>query len=183
MPILSISRAALITLMQRYLDGLMDPFISLLEVHKLMYFLQEAGMELKLNYVKYIYGPYSTNLSHVLNRVEGYFITGYNDGGNAPQKLLSIVPSALPSARQVLEKQPQIIELMQREFELIDGFETPEGMELLSTVHWTVVKENISQLSDIVSYIYEWNEHKRQFSNNQIAIAYHRLAQMGWLHA
>ena len=36
-------RAALVGLMHRYLTGLLDPFISLLEVHKLMYFAQEAG--------------------------------------------------------------------------------------------------------------------------------------------
>jgi len=36
-------RAALVELMHRYLAGLLDPFVTLLEVHKLMYFLQEAG--------------------------------------------------------------------------------------------------------------------------------------------
>jgi len=36
-------RAALVGLMERYLGGLLDPFVSLLEVHKLMYFMQDAG--------------------------------------------------------------------------------------------------------------------------------------------
>jgi hypothetical protein len=31
-------RAALVGLVRRYMSGLMDPFVSLLEVHKLMYF-------------------------------------------------------------------------------------------------------------------------------------------------
>ena len=34
--------------MRRYLAGLMDPFVSLLEVHKLLYFMQEAGQPLRL---------------------------------------------------------------------------------------------------------------------------------------
>ena len=42
-PKMTPGRAALIGLMDRYLAGLMDPFISLLEVHKLTYFMQEAG--------------------------------------------------------------------------------------------------------------------------------------------
>ncbi len=41
-------RAALVVLMHRYLGGLMDPFVTLLEVHKLMYFMQEAGEPLRL---------------------------------------------------------------------------------------------------------------------------------------
>jgi hypothetical protein len=43
-------RAALVALMHRYLGGLMDPFVTLLEVHKLLYFLQEAGENLRLRY-------------------------------------------------------------------------------------------------------------------------------------
>ena len=42
-PKMTEARAALVGLMQRYLAGLMDPFISLLEVHKLLYFMQVAG--------------------------------------------------------------------------------------------------------------------------------------------
>ena len=61
-------RAALVGLMHRYLDGLLDPFITLLEVHKLMYFMQYAGEPLRLNYTKGPYVPYSENLRHVLKR-------------------------------------------------------------------------------------------------------------------
>ena len=180
-PKMTIGRAALVSLMQRYLDGLMDPFISLLEVQKLMYFLQEAGMDLKLEYVKHFYGPYAKKLGLVLNRVEGYFITGYKDGGDAPLKTLSIVPGVLPEANQVLAETPHILALIQRVFELIDGFETPVGMELLATVHWTVCKENVKDLPAIVQFIHQWNEHKRQFSEMQIKCSYDRLKQYGWL--
>ena len=48
-PNMTLGRAALIALVDRYLKGLLDPFVSLLEVHKLMYFLQEAGLELRLD--------------------------------------------------------------------------------------------------------------------------------------
>ena len=59
-------RAALVVLIHRYLGGLMDPFVTLLEVHKLMYFMQEAGQPLKLNYEPKPFGPYATNLRQVL---------------------------------------------------------------------------------------------------------------------
>ena len=49
-PKMTVGQAALIALMDRYLKALLDPFVSLLEIHKLMYFLQETGQELKLQY-------------------------------------------------------------------------------------------------------------------------------------
>lgn len=62
--------------MDRYLSGLLGPFVSLIEVHKLMYFLQEAGEPLRLRYVKAHYGPYAENLKHVFNAIEGHLASG-----------------------------------------------------------------------------------------------------------
>ena len=73
----------------------MDPFVTLLEVHKLMYFMQEAGEPLKLRYTKAPYGPYAENLRHVLQSIEAYFISGYSDGGDAPDKQLELVPGVV----------------------------------------------------------------------------------------
>ena len=56
-PQMTVGRAALLGLMQRYLAAAMDPFVSLLEVHKLMYFMQETGEPLRLRYTKAAYGP------------------------------------------------------------------------------------------------------------------------------
>ncbi|WP_244406181.1 type II toxin-antitoxin system antitoxin DNA ADP-ribosyl glycohydrolase DarG [Methylocella silvestris] len=56
-PNMTAGRAALVVLMHRYLGGLMDPFVTLIEVQKLMYFMQEAGEPLRLNYIKHHYGP------------------------------------------------------------------------------------------------------------------------------
>ncbi|MCX7101328.1 MAG: macro domain-containing protein, partial [Methylobacter sp.] len=47
-PTMTAGRAALVELMRRYLAGLLDPFVTLLEVHKLMYLMQEAGEPLRL---------------------------------------------------------------------------------------------------------------------------------------
>ena len=85
-------RAALVELMNRYLNGLLDPFVTLLEVHKLMYFMQAAGQPLRLRFAKAPYGPYAENLRHVLNAIEGHFISGYADGGDAPNKRLEVLP-------------------------------------------------------------------------------------------
>src|ERR1700677_1149664 len=71
-PKMTPGRAALVGLIRSYLTGMMDTSISLLEIHKLMYFLQVAGEPLKLQYVKAPYGPYAENLRHVLQAVNGH---------------------------------------------------------------------------------------------------------------
>ena len=73
----------------------MDPFVTLLEVHKLMYFMQEADSRLRLQYEQGPYGPYAENLRHVLTRIEGHLVSGYADGGDAPRKQLELVPGAV----------------------------------------------------------------------------------------
>ena len=69
-------RAALVVLINRYLSGLMEPFVTLLEVHKLMYFMQETGHPLRLRFSKALYGPYAENLRHQLASMEGHMLSG-----------------------------------------------------------------------------------------------------------
>src|SRR5262249_3615632 len=104
---MTLSTAILVSLIERYLAGLMDPFVTLLEVHKLLYLCQEAGESLQLDYVKGPYGPYAQNLRHVLHRLEGHFVSGYADGGDDPSKQLELVPGASDFAMAVLATQPE----------------------------------------------------------------------------
>jgi uncharacterized protein YwgA len=50
------------------------------ELQALGYFLQFAGQDLKFRFEKHTYGPYSEELRHALNRMEGHFIMGLGDG-------------------------------------------------------------------------------------------------------
>jgi O-acetyl-ADP-ribose deacetylase (regulator of RNase III) len=103
-PEMTPGRAALIGLMQCYLAGLLDPSVTLLEVHKLMYFLQVAGEPLKLKFTPAIHGPYAENLRHVLAAVEGYYLTGFSNDGDSPIKELHLVPGATKDAKRVLHQ-------------------------------------------------------------------------------
>ncbi len=139
-PNMTAGRAALVKLVHRYLSGLLDPFVTLIEVHKLLYFLQEAGQPLRLDYTKANYGPYAKNLSHVLNAIEGHFLTGYADGGDTPGKELKLVPGVYEDAKKFLEEHDFTRKHYNKVSDLVEGFETPFGLELLSTVHWVVTK-------------------------------------------
>ncbi|MFC4292546.1 macro domain-containing protein [Sphingorhabdus arenilitoris] len=179
-PNMTTGRASLVTLMHRYLRGLMDPFVTLIEVQKLMYFMQEAGQPLRLNYVKHHYGPYANNLAHVLHRIEGYFVSGYQDGGDQPDKELTIVPGAIEEAEKALAQEPHTHENFKRVADLVDGFETPYGLELLATVHWVATREGAKSHQAAVERVRNWNERKKAFTPRQVAIAFDTLQAKGW---
>lgn len=180
-PKITPGRAALIGLADQYLRGLLDPFITLLEIHKLMYFMQESGENLRLRFEKNIYGPYAVNLSHVMNVIEGHYLSGYADGGDNPNKQISILPGALKDATEIIEQQPETIERFKRVSQLVQGFETPFGMELLATVHWVVQQEKAASAERAIEAVYAWNDRKRQFSPRQIELAYSTLKDRGWI--
>ena len=181
-PEMTAGRAALVGLMHRYLAGFLDPFVTLLEVHKLMYFLQEAGQPLQLNYSKDRYGPYAENLRHVMRQLEGHLISGYADGGDEPDKELTLIPGAVEDAFNFLETSPETLERFGRVVQLVNGFESPFGLELLATVHWVASESPKPVLDDVIARTYQWNARKREiFSERQVGIAYSRLKDQGWL--
>ena len=182
-PPMTPGRAALVGLIDRYLAGLLDPLISLLEVHKLMYFMQAAGEELRLDYVKGPYGPYAQNLRHVLNRVEGHLVSGYADGGDAPDKLLQLVPGAKKDATAFLQDKPDTRARFDRVSALVEGFETSYGLELLATVHWVSTRgEPPVSPAELTERVYRWHDRKRQFTPRQIALASDVLDDQGWIN-
>lgn len=180
-PNMTPGRAALIALVRRYLSGLLSPFITLLEIQKLLYFLQESGEPLRLNYTKQTYGPYAENLRHVLRAIEGHWLSGYADGGDAPAKELTLLPGAAELANKFLANQPDTQERIERVARLVDGYEDSFGMELLATVHWVAAKEGARTPEETVALVHGWNERKRQFSERQIEKARTRLSEQGWI--
>lgn len=180
-PKMTAGRAALVELMHRYLNGLLDPIVTLLEIHKLMYFMQEAGEPLRLKYKKAIYGPYAENLRHVLSAIEGHLVAGYADGGDEPDKQLKLVPGAVQDATAFLEQHSATLARFNKVVELVEGFESPFGLELLSTVHWVAKNENVRTLVELEKQTYAWSNRKRQFTPRQIALAVEVLTQKGWI--
>jgi O-acetyl-ADP-ribose deacetylase (regulator of RNase III) len=179
-PNMTPGRAALVELVHRYLAGLLDPFVTLLEVQKLMYFMQEAGEPLKLRFNHAPYGPYAENLRHVLNAIEGHLVAGYDDGGDAPDKQLKLVPGATEDAERFLEQHPDTRSRFDKVTALVEGFESPFGLELLATVHWVMKHETVATIDDVVAHTYAWDPRKRQFTRRQVGIAVDVLTRKGF---
>ena len=182
-PKMTTGKASLICLIDRYLRGLLDPFVTLLEVHKLLYFMESAGEPLRLGFVEGRYGPYSEKLRHVLRDVEGHYISGYRDGGDAPGKHLELVPGAVGDANTYLERRYATKQRLKRVFDLVDGFETPFGLELLATAHWVATEHPCASDEEVAEIIHSWNPRKGQFSRRQISLAIQVLREKDWLTA
>ena len=182
-PKLTGAGAVLIELIRRYEAALLGAVVSLLEIHKLMYFLQEAGVPLKLQYEPHTYGPYSVNLRHVLSRLEGHYLTGFGDGSDRPGKVIEVLDGATDAAGQYLALQPDVVRRLERVSDLIVGFEDPYGMELLSSMHWVICHTAGARDSmDVaVAAVLQWNPGKRlRLKSEHLEIAWRRLKKMHW---
>lgn len=187
-PNMTRARALFIRLLDLY--GIPGYELTKLEIQKLAYFLQEAGEPLKLPYVKHIYGPYAANLYHVLKHIEGHYIRGYGDGSGKGE--IYVLPEGRKAAQAFLETESDAQKRLERVSDLIYGFETPYGLELLATVHW-VVKENPAAAEDseqAIALVHEWSDacgnpfgvRKRQlFKPEHIRKAWQRLHEQNWL--
>ena len=65
--------------------------------------------------------------------------------------------------------------------DLVSGFETPFGLELLATTHWVAAKETGVADDEIIRGVHEWHSRKKRFSPEQIRIALEELRSGGWL--
>jgi hypothetical protein len=160
---------------------------TLLEVQKLAYFLQEAGEPLRLKYEAGHYGPYAPNLNKVLEVIEGHFIRGYGDS-QKPNAEIELPPGAVDEATNFLEGKTESLARLVRVSKLIEGFETPYGMELLASTHWVALRGGpqsavpASDAEHAVGQIHAWNSWKQQvFRPEHIRTAWSHLVQQGWL--
>lgn len=188
-PDMTPGRAVLIKLIALYRE--LDYSLSKIEVQKLCYFAQCAGQPLKLDFVKNQYGPYAPKLRHVLTHIDGHYVLGVGDHDRAETEL-KLLPGALEEADEFLREHADSHQRMERVGRLIEGFETPLGMELLATVHWVATRQCQGEGVDCVMSGIEawdsenpaWNERKKALmTRSQVGVALNRLAEGGWLES
>jgi hypothetical protein len=180
-PRMTVARALFIRLMDQYTE--LAYRLTLLEIHKLAYFLQEAGEPLRLRYEGGLYGPYAPNLNKVLEVLEGHFFWGYGDC-QRPDVEIELLPGAPAVAEEFLQDRTEHQARLDRVSRLISGFETPYGMELLSSVHWvaTHVDSPATDADSAVRLVASWNDRKQHmFRPEHIRVAWERLADQGWV--
>lgn len=178
-PKMTAGRAAILALLETYQS--VNYGLSKIEVQKLAYFLQEAGENLKLQFQKHTYGPYADALRHALNTMDGHYIHGVGDG--VVESEIRPIDSALEDAKQYLAtSNEEINSRIKRVSDLIEGYQSPYGVELLSTVHWVIKNEGASNSNEAHQAIQQWNDRKKELMTLQhVDAAWNRLQHNGWI--
>ena len=192
------ARALIAELVRRY--SVLGLECTLLEIQKLAWFTQ-VGIAicrledpLKLKFQAHRYGPYSANLQHMLNALDGSYLhcdKRIADAG--PLDLIWFEESKrdrLTAYFTTNEAKPYR-EALETTSRLIDGFESPFGMELLATVDWIVRREGATPtLEGVIKGIAHWPgpdgaaRRKGQiFDDRMVAIALARLTESEFLSA
>jgi hypothetical protein len=188
-------RAALLAALGRYIqrsrieDVMAADGPSLLEIQKLMYFLQEAGQALSLNYAKNRYGPYAENLNQALEPLEGHYLRGYGDRTQEILKLSPVIlmPGAEGEAQRWLDDHPDgaTTERINAVMDLVEGFASAYGLELLATVHWAAKHKLATReagLASVTTLIRNWSERRGHlFTEVHIRRAAEHLTRLHWI--
>ncbi len=180
-PNMTPGRAAILKVIETY--RLLNYGLSKIEVQKLAYFLQIAGEDLKLKFEKNNFGPYADALRHALNRMDGHFVRGVGDG--VVESEIEPIQEALEEANAFIEKEhnPALMQHVKRVEELIEGFQSTYGMELLSTVYWVFREDNTKTAEETFRKIQNWNKRKRDLMKPEhVKVAWQRLEHQGWLN-
>jgi O-acetyl-ADP-ribose deacetylase (regulator of RNase III) len=180
-PKLTPARAIMVKLIDLY--SIARYRLGRLEAEKLAYFVQTAGeTELNLNFQEGRFGPYADELNFLLQKLEGYYTVGYGD--RTGKSLIELLPGAKDEAEDYLRSYPESQEHIERVARLIEGFETPYGMELLATVHWAASNKGATSPEEALRIVQEWTPRKGDlFNEEHVEIAWERLEEEGWMNA
>lgn len=188
---LTAARALIAELVRRY--WVLGFECSLLEIQKLAYFLENSIEErqidnpLNLTFEANKYGPYSNRLKHLLNGLDGSYLhcqkrladAGYLDVIWFEEKKKEKVAAFL-TRPDVKMYRPAL----EATTELIDGFQSPLGLELLATVDWLLHRIGVApQVDALREGLRKWpggNEaaerKRRLFDDRLLMLAAKRLS-------
>ena len=94
---------------------------------------------------------------------------------------MNLSPAQSKTRPAFLESHQKTRERFNKAADLVEGFESSFGLELLSTVHWVVSKEQVQTVDEVVRQTYAWHDRKKKFSQHQIKLAANVLAKKGWI--
>lgn len=184
------ARALIAELVRRY--WILGMECSLLEIQKLAWFLERAierlsagDNPLKLQFKAHKYGPYAQRLSHLLNGLDGSYLHCEKRISDAdPLDVIWFDEDRKDVVQAYLKTEAKVyLPALEYASRLIDGFESPFGMELLATVDWLLTREGVTpSLGAVRNGLRRWPGGRaaaarkdRLFGDRVISIALDRL--------
>jgi O-acetyl-ADP-ribose deacetylase (regulator of RNase III) len=187
---LTSTRALVAELVRRYL--VLGVQCSKLEIHKLAWFLervlnrQNVEHDVALQFEANRYGPYAHKLEKVLDGLDGSYLRCDKRIADAKSSDLIWFDDARRDRVQAYlhSEAKRFLPVLDEISNLIDGFDSPVGMELLATVDWLLHKMAVAPTVEAVrAGLLHWpkegaGERKnRLFSDRQLELAIAHLRQ------
>ncbi|HEY1571896.1 MAG TPA: macro domain-containing protein [Pseudonocardiaceae bacterium] len=181
------ARSSLIELIKDYAPRKIDmapddPPVSAshLEIQKLLYFANIAVTDLRLKFSQGNYGPYSDAVRHLIQEMEGLFVTGFGDGTTAVQELAPIAPSenGIVASDEFIRRTGKDVRrhLVTPTLVLIEGFEGPYELELLASTHWAATQGGARDATTAAQFVRSWTVRKaRMFTDYHVTCAWEHL--------
>lgn len=186
------ARALIAELVRRY--WVMGMECSLLEIQKLAWFLERSierhnpgDNPLNLQFAPHKYGPYANRLDHLLNNLDGSYLHSEKRISDAdPLDVIWFDDARKAFLHTYLKTEAKAYtQALESTAALIDGFESPFGMELLATVDWLLARENVMpNVSALRAGLRRWRggpdaaaRKDRLFDDRALGIALTRLTQ------
>jgi O-acetyl-ADP-ribose deacetylase (regulator of RNase III) len=143
------ARALLAEAVRRY--WVLGMECSLLEVQKLAWFLERSlvrlGLrnDLKLNFIAHRYGPFAPNLNHLLHSLDGSYLRAEKRIADAgPLDVIGFNDARKDLVQGYLKSEAKdVAPALELASQVIDGFESPFGMELLASVDWLLTRGGV----------------------------------------
>ncbi len=145
------ARALIVELVRRY--WVLGMECSLLEIQKLAWFLERSierhnpdKNPLDLQFIAHKYGPYANRLDHLLNSLDGSYLHCDKRIGDAdPLDVIWFDDGRKDHVQTYLKSEAKdYVPALEATTDMIDGFESPFGLELLATVDWLLAKESVA---------------------------------------
>jgi hypothetical protein len=170
-------KAMLLQLLYNY--RALGEFTSEFAAEKLSYFLQRFGeKQLKHDYQKGYYGPYSGKVRHILYDINGYYLKGYEQKDAKPFEPLQLMLDKAPEVQDYIKNKltSEQRQRLEKVAALIIGFESPYGLELLATVDFIISENSNFDTEAIIEKL--WSERKKTiFQKRHIEMAIEHLTQ------
>ncbi len=174
---LTAARAILLHLLAQY--RILGYDINLLVAQKMTYLMQRFGEPMKLSYERGTYGPYAHNLNFLLQKLNGAYLW-YKEEDNKPTTTVKLESSKLAEVERFIAEQANDAQRarMDQVLALIEGLETPYGLELLSTVDFVMHQTGKRDPVAIQEEIHNWTDRKKDLMKPQhIKLVHGRLMQ------
>lgn len=130
---------------------------------KSVYFLQKFGAEgiYKMNFERYIYGPYCDDVRHLLHGIDGAYITGFADMSKKPFEPFDTIREKLGEVRDMVDQDIELSGIVNRTCRFLDGYWDDFSLELMSSVDFLMNENPGSTLSEIYEELGDWTPRKK----------------------